>query len=189
MKKLLIIASAIAMACSAQAASYVWGFANEGDYVNKNGDAFDSGTAFLYLGTVTASDSAFDFSGATYVTSAGYVDDYFGAVASPINSDAVTSTTAGQAFSLILFDKAGMTANDLGTFEGDYVLYTGTSSEGVIPGTSGNTYFADFTRTGEVGASDWQTMSAAGPTPIPEPTSGLLMLLGMVGLALRRKQK
>ena len=28
-----------------------------------------------------------------------------------------------------------------------------------------------------------------GPEPIPEPTSGLLMLLGVAGLALRRKQK
>ncbi len=31
------------------------------------------------------------------------------------------------------------------------------------------------------GVRDWQ--------PVPEPTSGLLMLLGMAGLALRRKQK
>jgi len=33
-------------------------------------------------------------------------------------------------------------------------------------------------------ASGWQTASA----PIPEPTSGLLMLLGMAGLALRRRR-
>ena len=34
---------------------------------------------------------------------------------------------------------------------------------------------------GTAGVRDWQ--------PVPEPTSGLLMLLGFAGLALRRKQK
>jgi len=29
----------------------------------------------------------------------------------------------------------------------------------------------------------------ASPAPIPEPTSGLLLLLGVAGLALKRKQK
>ena len=33
--------------------------------------------------------------------------------------------------------------------------------------------------------SGWQ--SYTGPSPVPEPTSGLLMLIGMAGLALKRK--
>jgi len=41
-------------------------------------------------------------------------------------------------------------------------------------------------------ASDgWQGAgwySVATPSPIPEPTSGLLMLLGVAGLALKRKR-
>ena len=37
--------------------------------------------------------------------------------------------------------------------------------------------------------STWSTIGGgAGPAPIPEPTSGLLLLLGVAGLALRRKQ-
>ena len=185
MKKLMILASVLAMACVTSAASFTWGFMNEGDYLDKDGNAFDSGTAFLFLGTVTASDSAFDLSKATYVTSAGYADDYFGAVSGDnlASSDAVTSSDAGQAFSLLLFDTEGMTADDLSTFEGDYVLYTGTSTRGTIPGATVD-YYAKFLRNGEVEASNWQTMGA-----VPEPTSGLLMLLGMAGLALRRKQK
>ena len=184
MKKLLVVASAVVLACSVNAAQYVWGIINEGDYVNKNGDAFDAGTAFLYLGTVTASESAFDLSSATYVTSAGYVDDYFGTqdTSSMPSSDVITSTTAGQAFSLLLFDKEGMTASDLASYSGDYLLYTGTSSEGVLPGIE-NTKYAVLQRVAEVGASDWATMG-----PVPEPTSGLLLLLGMASLALKRKR-
>ena len=189
MNKLMTLASVLAVACVANASSFTWGFGNEGDYLDKNGNAFDSGTAFLFLGTVSATDSAFDLSQATYVTSAGYVNDYFGAISADdmASSDAVTSTDAGQAFSLLLFDTEGMTATDLVGYEGDYVLYTGTSTRGTIPGATVD-YYAKFIRAGEVEASDWATMSAAGPTPIPEPTSGFLMLLGMAGLALRRRR-
>ena len=35
--------------------------------------------------------------------------------------------------------------------------------------------------------SGWQTYSGPQPTPTPEPTSGLLLLLGVAGLALKRK--
>ena len=184
MKKLLILASVLAMACGLQAASFTWGFANEGDYINKNGDAFDSGTAFLFLGTVTASESAFDFSQATYVLSAGYENDYFGAIdsASLASSDAVTSTAAGQNYSLLLFDTAGLTQSDLSSFEGNYVLYTGTSEERTLAGVTPIKY-AEFVRAGEVLAGNWATMES-----VPEPTSGLLLLLGMAGLALKRKR-
>ena len=185
MKKLIMTASAIAMACIVNAASFTWGFMNEGEYLNKNGEAFDSGTAFLYLGNVTASESAFDFSAATFVLTAGYANDYFGAVdsANLASSDVVQSTVGGQAYSLILIEKAGATANDLVSYEGDYVLYTGVSAERTLAGVT-PTKYAEFMRTGEVEASNWQTM---GASPIPEPTSGLLMLLGMAGLALKRK--
>lgn len=75
-----------------------------------------------------------------------------------------------------------MTKDDLAGFEGDYVLYNGTSEQGTIPGASVE-YYARFLRAGEIEASNWSTMSA-----VPEPTSGLLLLLGMAGLALRRKR-
>ena len=37
------------------------------------------------------------------------------------------------------------------------------------------------------GSAGWYAKSSGGTTPIPEPTSGILLLLGMAGLALRRK--
>ena len=36
--------------------------------------------------------------------------------------------------------------------------------------------------------SGWQSYTAPGPAPIPEPTSGLLLLIGVAGLALKRKR-
>lgn len=39
------------------------------------------------------------------------------------------------------------------------------------------------------GKTNWATNVADGPGPVPEPTSAMLMLLGVAGLALRRKQK
>lgn len=41
---------------------------------------------------------------------------------------------------------------------------------------------------GSQASASWSALSSS-PDPIPEPTSGLLLVLGMAGLALRRKQK
>ena len=186
MKKLMILAAATAMACTVNAASYVWGF-GAGDYEDANGNRDDTlgvyagGTAFLYLGTVTAGESAFDLSGATYIASAGFDADmytYGNQMAdAPSSSDAVASTAAGQAFSLILVE--GNVAS-LDGFERNYILYNGSSAEGVVPGATVS-YYAKFQQNDSpIVATDWKTMS------VPEPTSGLL--LGMAGLALRRRR-
>ena len=194
MKKLITCASVILAVCAVNAASFVWGF-GAGDYEDINGNrdetygVYTGGKAYLSLGTVTASKSAFDLSSATLVTSAGFDTDMYTygyqVTDSPMSSDVVTSKAAGQAYSLILVDA---TDKDLASYEGNYVLYNGISTQGDIPGAT-VTHYAEFMQmSSPIAASDWATMSAAGPTPIPEPTSGLLMLLGMAGLALKRKR-
>ena len=40
----------------------------------------------------------------------------------------------------------------------------------------------------ELLASTPATLWSTGPTPVPEPTSGLMLILGMAGLALKRKR-
>jgi hypothetical protein len=180
MKKIMILASAIAISCAANAAQYVWGLSSY-DYQDKSGTPLEDGTAFFFLGTVTASDTAFDLSQATYITYGGFdANNYaYGHVdnSNLLSSDAITSTAAGQAYSIVLVD-ANVTT--LEGYEGDYTIVTGTSNAGVLPGAT-NTYYADFVN----GTSSAYTTSTMA---VPEPTSGLLLLLGMAGLALKRKR-
>lgn len=180
MKKLLVLASAITMACAVQAANYVWGLGS-GDYQDHNGNALETGTAFFYLGTVTASESAFDTSAATFIASAGFNADWYvyGSMDTDnlLSSDKIASTAADQAYSIVLLEKSGVSTLD--GYEGFYTIVDGASIEGVLPGTT-PTYYADF--------SDFTTSAHTTTEMVPEPTSGLLMLLGMAGLALRRRR-
>ena len=181
MKKLVILVSALSMACALNAASYVWGLAS-GDFQDHSGNELYTGTAFLYLGTVTASGTEFSTAGATYIASAGF-DDTLWAYGQPStetiqNSDAIASTAAGQSYSIVLLEESGVTSLD--GYEGYYAIVNGTSIEGSIPGVT-VTKYADFTN-GTDSAYTTSYMAA------PEPTSGLLLLLGMAGLALKRKR-
>ena len=183
MKTLIAVATTI-VACSLQASSFIWGNGSF-DYTGPNGETdYTDGKAFLFLGTVTASSSAFDTSAATFIMASSFDDTnwVYGNFDTDnlSSSDAVTSTDAGQAFTLIIVDKD---VNSLDSFEGNYYLYTGSSDDpGVLPGVT-PVYYAQFTDSNSIAQSDWQTMGA-----VPEPTSGLLMLLGMAGLALKRKR-
>ena len=181
MKKLLIIASAVMFACVAQAASFTWGFSSD-SIEDSSGNYIDGGTAFLYLGTVTASSSSFDLSSATLLATAGQdaANYNFGVFDSsnPATSDALAATTAGQAYSLILVENAGVTT--LAGYEGNYILSVGSSGEDTDP--MSGLKWATFVDTATYTSANWSSMGA-----VPEPTSGLLLLLGMAGLALKRK--
>ena len=191
MKKLMIAAAIVCAAAFAQAAEYNWGLTGydylgpKGEGVTEDGNFWDGGTAYLFLGTVTATDTAFNLDGATFITKDGYNSEgwLYGQtdVGAGITSADVTSTAAGQAFSIIVTDK---NVDSLVGYEGNYVLITATSADPFTnPGTSGSV--AQFTTEqgfGGVTGNDWQVMG------VPEPTSGLLLLLGVAGLALRRRR-
>lgn len=181
MKKLIAIASVIMTACAVNAASFTWGLTSI-DITDINGNYMGEavpGYAYLFLGTITASDTAFDMTGATLLASGGQNDDFtYGSLVDLQSSSALVSDAAGQAFSIILFENE---VSDIAKFEGNYLLVTGMSTQGNNPMT-GDTW-ANFQNGTAFGASDWATMSA-----VPEPTSGLLLLLGVAGLALKRRR-
>ena len=55
--------------------------------------------------------------------------------------------------------------------------------------TSGGAVFSlDYVGTGAIGSSSWTEVGSDEQSgAVPEPTSGLLLLLGVAGLALKRK--
>lgn len=192
MKKLMIVAVIVCAAAVSHGALAQWGMKSgevAGPVGGANTDEYGylaAGTIFLYVGDyVTASDSAFDFGSADFITTGGLTDAFNWGSPDEAGSLAnLASTSAGQKFSLILVDQTGLDAIDLAKYEGNYVIYSGLSAEGSIPDPQGgpSTPLGKFLDNGSTYAGQWQTMAA------PEPTSGILLLIGVAGLALKRKR-
>ena len=203
MKKLMIAAAVALAATFANAGCYIWGFGSYEDIApgGETGvDYISGGTAMLFLGSIAQTATGegsgidakynLDFSGLTHVATAAQDSSTyaFGQIefSTGTTSDAVT-TDAAQPFTLILFEDSGVT--DYENYEGYYAVYTGTSTLAMDPAT--DTRYSDFTTGDPVLGDSWRTAELASPTPpidSPEPTSGLLLLLGVAGLALKRKK-
>lgn len=194
MKKLMIIAAIVCAATFAHATSYTWG---NGSFSidNWTGNAaidpdleasmYKGGTMLLYLGTVAYTDGT-GFSGVSSLIDKGTynADEYMygtvGGLGTFPTSDKI-SAAGNEAYTLILVNNNGYTSIE-DIKDGDmFVLRTGTSSS--TYDASLEDYVVDFTDINAIGASDWTKYNTA-----PEPTSGLLLLLGVAGLALKRRR-
>ena len=186
-----------ALACSVQAGSFVWGFQGGcDDPLGTSGGWYEDATAFLYLGSVTFADGAWNTSGATLLASSGY-DTVGGVGYGQLDSDVATlpandavQSTGGQVYTLILVD---------GTSVGSLTDYKGDGKYAYIEsGTSGSNYRmvgTDVEYYSTMLSDTWVDNIATMPTggwvelgAVPEPTSGLLLLLGGAMLALRRRR-
>ena len=180
MKKLIIAAAIVCAAAMSEAASVVWGGAV----------ATPDGSDTLPAGTQAAlifSDSAFSGAATTLTGwSAGAEANNGGSVVSLYTMDA--NDSANWAFSA--------TYSKDGSVDGYYavLVQNGDSASyfdiGNISGTTGASSPTDLTVN-----MDWSGtayVTSGGYTvavgAVPEPTSGLLLLLGMAGLALKRKR-
>ena len=179
MKKLLIIAASVMLAVAGQAATVGWnistGSTTYGNYAYQFFVIGQNETASI--ATITA-----------LLDAGSSTDSYaFGSGALGANGTALVlasasgkTLTAGtyDAFAVI-FDSATPTAG-----ESKYVVVSGaTNLHKVIADTTATVSFATGNANSIVSnPANWQTYG------VPEPTSGLLMLLGMAGLALRRKR-
>ena len=182
MKKLMIALAAVALAAGVQAASVSWTATNV--YAGNTTDKV-SGVAYFLTTSMASTDSWASLKSAAEFTAAlegkySWTPSTAGTY-SVSAANAVANATLGLADEttytayLLVFDTATITDESKYyiTNTKDFATYTGTSNASVAFGTQKNASQA---------AGGWQTVA------VPEPTSGLLMLLGMAGLALRRRR-
>ena len=180
MKKLMMTLAVVATAAAVQAASFDWKTSATGKiYEAGTTTLLASGTAYIFDVAATTQQSVLDAfaSGKTWTT--GNLNS------KAVEAGAIKATNA-EAFNY------GTSGNDyyfyVALVDGDNIFISdtvkGTASDVGYQGVSLNLKTAS-----QLAASTSATFTAGGwYSAVPEPTSGLLLLLGMAGLALRRKQ-
>ena len=185
MKKLMIALAVAALAVVGNAAVVNWA---SGTTLEPGGaTANKSVTGYLFVLTATQYDAL-----AANTTGAAMSDAVYAAYGSKLGEAYATGTTSKKGALKLVDDSKGYGAGDSAYAA---ILYTyGTGDEMQYIGNVGKVtlessmdaqlddmalnLFGDST----TGATAWSTAA------VPEPTSGLLLLLGMAGLALKRKR-
>lgn len=184
MKKLMIVAAVVLCGVMAQASSVAWSLNN---VVGKTGSALDAGSVYVFF---VAGNSKADTSAWADITTKAALES---ALAGATYDYTVASGAAGN------FSKAAMALTDVGVSPAtkysvyavvlDTVGVTDDSNFFVTAASAASTTYTDasaltktysLSATASATASNWQS--------VPEPTSGMLMLLGLAGLALKRKR-
>ena len=168
MKKIMIIAAVVAFSAVANAATVTWSALATGTKLS-DGSTAAGVVAYLFEGAL--SESVLDSIAAGTWDGSGSIASANAAANGAVMKAGVGSyENTTKTFSMVLFDAATYaTATEFKYAEVPDVVFV----------TANKT--ANFTTA--LSNASWTAMAA-----VPEPTSGLLMLVGLVGLALRRKR-
>jgi len=184
MKKLMIALATVAMAVAANAASVMW---MSGTVLDPNGAvANKSVTAYLWVIDATTYDT---YSG--NATGSAMSDAVYAAYGSNLGSAYATGTTSKKGVVNLTDDSKTYGAGDSAY---GVILYTYGSGDDIqYMGNVGKVTFESAMDAESAGMSlnllgTSSTPTAWSTAAVPEPTSGLLLLLGMAGLALKRKR-
>ena len=171
MKKLMIAAAIVCAAAFAQAGAVNWYIYNVTDPANESLD-LAKGTAYLFhnvegtlFDDVIASLSDVSTFKSTYIDTDKYAYSSVIEEGSLAELGAVTGLSGDQWFYTVYFDTEDITK------AGNYGYVDPVKQS--LPGTSGGKSYNFY-------HDSWNA--------VPEPTSGLLLLIGVAGLALRRRR-
>ena len=186
MKKLAIAIAAVAVGFAANAASYSWQCASGRVFDGTGGTTYSSvagQTAYLMFTSVMSQTDL-----VSGLKTAGSVSAYASTVADKaIGTATISSAARIDATSAT----ASVTANDTAYFvvfanDKMYVSTTATATYLEV-GTQPISFDSQSTPSKATLDASAGYSSAGWYTSVPEPTSGLLLLIGVAGLALKRK--
>ena len=183
MKKLIVAALAVGFAVAANAAAMTWSSDGGGIILQDGGWA--DGTVTMYLYEITAADYA-KFTGTADAISTAVYNQYGTKSANSALDDwGIAQVTDSRdfgvgdtAYAAVVFTYTDGDGTEW--YKGNIASYTFDSANDGIVGALDVNLGGTGLAVGNSGAIAWQS--------VPEPTSGLLMLVGLAGLALRRRR-
>ena len=194
MKKILIACAVAMSAVCLNAATFSWVINNVKESSGSGNNATGY-SAYLFLTAASGNVQSFvptaslttletivaDLAAGTFSADGAYFNGPIGnatAGAAVVATGISTSFAAGDSLSgfVVIFDSSDYTPAS------NYMIAQNSSGDEVLTATWTGSSGAKSLAFGSQASNTWNAL------PVPEPTSGLLMLVGLAGLALRRRR-